>query len=565
MRLLFLPALMLQACDASSPPQMKATTPFRFSHLGNAINHRTFQSASDIYANYIEIYARDRALHSGRKLHAHLIINGLARSTYLSSKLIVFYTQCGRISDARQLFDQIPQANLRRWTVLIGAYSRRGFYQETINLLSEMLRDGLKPDKFSLPSILKACGKLSDRQTGVKIHAVIVRSFIEFDAFIDSALIDMYSECGQVGKARLVFDRMLEKDLVCLNSMVSGYAQQGSAAEAWTLVENMQLMGVKPNVVTWNALIAGFSWVGDDVMVSELFRMMQVNGVEPDVVSWTSVVSGLVRNFRNDEAFDAFKRMLGKGFLPSSATISSLLPACATVADLRHGKQIHGYALVIGVEEDIFVSSSLVDMYAKGGCILEAEKLFNKMPEKSTVTWNSMIFGYANHGYCYEAIDLFSLMVEDQAKLDHLTFTAVLTACSHAGIIQVGRNLFRLMQEEYAIEPRLEHYACMVDLLGRAGYITEAYDLIKAMPIKPDSFVWGALLGACRTSGNIELAEVAAKHLFELEPESAGSSLLLSNLYADAGNWGGAAKMKKMMKKRKLRRSHGCSWIEVLH
>ncbi|XP_042511131.1 pentatricopeptide repeat-containing protein At5g59600 [Macadamia integrifolia] len=538
---------------------------FRILHHRTAPNHRSFQSITDSYANYLEIYARDQAIHSGKILHAYLIVKGLVRSTYLSSKLIIFYAQCGRTSDARHVFDGIPKTNLRRWIVLIGVYSRCGLYEETLALLHEMQREGLEPNKYVIPSILRACGNLSDRRTGEKIHSSILRNCFDFDAFVDSALVDMYSKCGRVEKARLVFDRMPEKDLVAWNSMVSGYAQQGFAREAWDLVKEMRLMGIKPNLITWNTLIAGFSSAGDDVMVWDLFGMMRVHGVEPDMVSWTSVISGFVQSFRNKEAFDAFKQMVGCGVLPSSVTISSLLPACATVADLRCGKEIHGYSLIIGVEEDIFVSSALVDMYAKCGFIFEAAKLFKKMKERNTVTWNSMIFGCANHGHCSEAVDLFYQMVEiKELKLDHLTFTAVLTACSHGGLIEVGHNLFHLMQEKYGIEPRLEHYACMVDLLGRAGKLGEAYDLIKSMPMEPDSFVWGALIGACRNHGNIELAEIAAKHLFQLEPDSAGSCLLLSNLYADTGSWGNATKLKKIMKRRQLKRNPGCSWMEAV-
>ncbi|XP_043692102.1 pentatricopeptide repeat-containing protein At5g59600 [Telopea speciosissima] len=546
------------------PPLLPKATVFRILHHRTPPNHRSFQSVTDSYANYLEIYARDHSIHLGRILHAYLIVNGLVRSTYLSSKIIIFYAQCGRTLDARRVFDGIPKTNFRRWIVLIGVYSRCGLYKETLALLHEMQREGLKPTRYVLPSILRACGNLPDRKTGEMIHSAILRHCLDFDAFVDSALVDMYSKCGRVEKARLVFDRMPEKDVVAWNSMVSGYAQQGFARQAWDLMKKMQLMGIKPNLVTWNTLISGFSSVGDDVMVWDLFRMMHVDGVEPDMVSWTSVISGFVQSFRNKEAFDAFKQMVGCGFLPSSVTISSLLPACATVADFRRGKEIHGFALIIGVEGDVYVSSSLVDMYAKCGFIFEAAKLFDKMQDRNTVTWNSMIFGYANHGYCHEAIDLFYQMVEVKVKLDHLTFTAVFTACSHGGLVEVGHNLFHLMQDQYGIEPRLEHYACMVDLLGRAGKLGEAYDLIKTMPLEPDSFVWGALLGACRNHRNIELAEIAATHLFQLEPDSAGSCLLLSNLYADAGSWGNSTKLKKMMKRRRLRRNPGCSWMEAV-
>ncbi|XP_059626579.1 pentatricopeptide repeat-containing protein At5g59600 [Cornus florida] len=543
----------------------KGTTISRAHHRILIKKHRYFHLSSDAYTNLIELYTRDRTWKSGRALHAHLIINGLARLTHFASKLIALYSQLGRLSDARKLFDKIPETNIRRWIVLIGAYARRGFYQEAMGVFCEMQREGLKPNKFVLPSVLKACGHLSDQQTGEKIHTLVLKCEFESDTFVNSALIDMYSKCGQVGKAERVFNGMFEKDLVALNTMISGYAQHGCVKEAWSLVQEMKLMGVKRNVVTWNTLIAGFAQAGDESMISELFQLMRVDGVEPDTVSWTSVISGFVQNFRNSKAFETFKHMLDLGLHPSSAAISSLLPACATKADLRRGKEIHGYAVMIGVEEDIFVRSALIDMYAKCGLIYEARTLFHKMSERNTVTWNSMIFGYANHGYCNEAIELFNEMVEkENKKPDHLTFTAALNACSHVGMIELGQSLFRAMQEKYGIKPRLEHYACMVDLLGRAGEISEAYDLIKTMPIEPDLYVWGALLGACRQHGNIDLAEIAVEHLRELEPGSAGSSLLLSSLYADAGSWRNAAGVKKLIKRRKLRKITGRSWIDSI-
>ncbi|XVE79545.1 hypothetical protein DITRI_Ditri14bG0067300 [Diplodiscus trichospermus] len=523
--------------------------------------HRSLQSSTNAYANLIEIYTRDRALKSGKLLHAHLIINGFAHLTYLASKFITFYTECGQISDARKLFDKIPKTNFQRWISIIGAYSRSGYYQEAINVFSEMQVEGLEVNKYVIPSILKACGHVLDEETGKKIHCLCLKNSLESDAFVISSLIDMYSKCRQVEKAKKVFDGMFEKDLVSLNAVVSGYAQKGLVEEGLRLVEEMKLTGVKPDVVTWNTLIAGFSKKGQYFMVSKVFESMLAYGIEPDVVSWTSVIAGLVQNFQYVEAFDTFKKMMKQGLCPSSATISSLLPACVSGVNLKRGKEVHGYAVVIGVVDDIYVKSAVVDMYAKCGFISAARTLFYKMSEKSTVTWNSMIFAYANHGYSEEAIQLYKQM-EEGKKLDHLTFTAVLTACTHAGLVELGNSIFNSMQEKYKITPRLEHYACLVDLLGRAGKLDEAYHVIKTMPIEPDLFVWGALLGACRTHGNIDLAELAAKHLRELEPGSMGNSLLLANLYADAGRWGNVARLKKMMKKRKLRKFLGCSWIE---
>lgn len=522
-----------------------------------------FHSSSNGYTQLVERCSHDRALQSGQALHAHLIVNGLAKKSHFASKLLAFYVECRQLTSARKLFDGIPESNIRRWIALIGSCARHGFYQETMDVFFEMQRKRLKHSRFIFPSVLKACGHLEAGRTGEEIHTVVLKCEFEFDVFVISALIDMYSKCREIERAKRVFDLMADKDVVALNAMVSGYVQHGHVKEALCLTQEMILSGMKPNVVTWNTMIAGFSQENDEAMAWEAFRQMRENGVEPDVISWTSVLTGLVQNFRNKEAFDTFKQMLLAGFRPTTATISGLLPACATVADIRHGREIHGYAVVMGMEKDVFVRSALIDMYGKCGYLNQAGELFCSMPDKNTVTWNSMIFGYANNGHSREAIELFSKMVEeDERKLNHLTFTAVLTACSHAGMADVGEKLFQLMQEKYGIEPRLEQYACMVDLLGRAGKLKEAYDLIQKMPIEADAFVWGALLGACRQHGSVDLAEIAAGKLAKLEPESPGSSLLLSNLYSDSNSWGKVVMLKKSMMKMRLNRFPGCSWIQ---
>ncbi|BAT90746.1 hypothetical protein LR48_Vigan238s004800 [Vigna angularis] len=546
---------------------LRSPTLLRIPATNGIINRRFFRSEQQRCAELIDIYARDRALHLGKKLHASLITEGFSRFNVIASNLVTFYVCCSQLSHARKLFDKIPTTNVRRWIALIGTCARCGFYDLALAVFSEMQAiPGLTPNYvFVIPSVLKACGHVGDRITGKKTHGLILKCSFELDSFVSSSLIVMYSKCANVGDARKVFDGMVMKDTVALNAVVAGYVQQGAANEALSLVESMKLMGLKPNVVTWNSLISGFSQKGDQGMVSEIFRVMISDGLEPDVVSWTSVISGFVQNFRNNEAFDAFKQMLSHGFCPTSATISTLLPACATAARVRIGREIHGYALVTGVEGDLYVRSALVDMYAKCGFISEARNLFSRMAEKNTVTWNSIIFGFANHGYCVEAIELFNQMEkEGAAKLDHLTFTAALTACSHVGDIELGQRLFKVMQEKYGIEPRLEHYACMVDLLGRAGKLDEAHCMIKAMPIEPDLFVWGALLAGCRNHGHVELAEIAALHLMELEPESAANRLLLSSLYADAGKWAKVERIKKRIKKGKLRKLQGLSWINNL-
>ncbi|KAL9235324.1 hypothetical protein vseg_010090 [Gypsophila vaccaria] len=521
----------------------------------------SFQTSFETYLNCIEKCTRNRSSIVGKTLHARLVVNGLARLTHFASKLIAMYVECSELSIARQVFDEIPHSNYRRWIVLIGAYAKCGFYEQALEVMWEMRVQGVRANNYVVPSALKACGHLSRWRTGKEIHGLILRSWFEYDAYVCSALVDMYSKCGLIEDARRVFDGMIEKDLVVLNALIAGYVQSGLVKEAVNVVQNVQLTGLRPNVVTWNTLLAGFSQAGDDLMVDEVFQLMRVNGIDPDVVSWTSVISGLVKNFRNGEAFVTFRKMLDARCFPSTNTISSLLSACANVGNVPLGKEIHGYATKNGLEQDVYVRSALIDLYAKCGSIFQASTLFHTMTRRNTPTWNSMIFGYANHGYCNEALELFQRMeVEETKKLDHLTFTAALTACSHGGMVEVGRNIFKLMQEKYMIQTRVEHYACMVDLLGRAGKLTEAYDMINGMPMKPDLFVWGAFLGACRQHDNLELAEVAAKHLSKLEPQGAGPSLL-SGLYAGAGSWGNVARLKKQMKKKASKRP-GYSWLE---
>lgn len=528
--------------------------------------HGFHSSSPNGYTQHVERYSHDRDFQSGQALHAHLIVNGFAKKSHFASKLLAFYVECKELKSARKLFDEIPESNIRRWIVLIGSCARHGFHQEAMDVFFKMQRKRVKHSRFIFPSVLKACGHLEAGRTGEEIHTVILKFEFQLDVFVISALIDMYSKCKEIVKARRVFDLMEDKEVVSLNAMISGYVQNGHIKEAFCLIQEMILSGMKPNVVTWNTIIAGFSQENDEAMAWEAFRLMRENGIEPDVISWTSVLTGLVQNFRNKEAFDTFKQMLVAGFRPTTATISGLLPACATVADLRHGREIHGYAVVMGMEKDVYVRSALIDMYGKCGFLDQAGALFWNMPDKNTVTWNSMIFGYANNGHCREAIALFGKMVEeDERKLNHLTFTAVLTACSHAGMAEVGEKLFQLMQEKYGIEPRLEQYACMVDVLGRAGKLKEAYDLIQKMPLEPDSFVWGALLGACRQHGSsVDLAEIAAGKLAKLEPQSPGSSLLLSNLYSDSNSWGKVVKLKKSMMKMRLNKFPGCSWIQSM-
>uniref|UniRef100_A0A0D9VSF5 Pentacotripeptide-repeat region of PRORP domain-containing protein n=1 Tax=Leersia perrieri TaxID=77586 RepID=A0A0D9VSF5_9ORYZ len=466
-------------------------------------------------------------------------------------------------------------AKTSSWMRQLTSSSRQGRHGDVLYLffsglrLQAGVRGTVDPSPGAVPTALRACGRLADAASGRLIHAlVLTRPALSSDAVAATALLDMYSKCGLVASARKVFDEMPPRavDLVVWNALLASYARHGLPEHALALVVKMRGLGLCPDLVTWNIAVSGFALAGDDQMAGDLVGAMEEDGLQPDVVTWTSRISGSVLNFQYDRARALFRAMMAAGgrVLPSSASISTILPTFANVADINRGKEVHGYSIVAGVAQELTVSSALLDMYAKCGVVHEARQLFDNMPQRSTVTWNSMIFGLANSGHCQEAIDLFDRMLRDNgANPDHLTFTAVLTACSYGGMVEAGKSLYQAMQEVYCVEPRLEHYACMVHLLGRAGRLDEAYDFVRAMPLEPDRFVWGALLGACRSHGNIELAELAASRLLAVEPHNAASCLLLSSALASAGKQDEVFKIKRLVKRRRLKKLDSCSWVET--
>eukprot|EP01018_Ginkgo_biloba_P030422 Gb_19924 [translate_table: standard] len=447
----------------------------------------------DTYGALFQACANNKSLAEGKQLHAHVLKSGIQQNAFLGSKIVTLYAYCGTFVDARLGFGKMPKPNLFAWNSMIRGYVSHGHFEEAVTLYSQMQREGMAPDKFTFPCVIKACAGLTSLQQGKEIHEYITKTGFDSDVFVGSSLVDMYTKCGSMELARQVFDKMSERDVVLWTAMISGYAQNGHADEAL-----------------------------------KIFFQMQVAGMKPD-----------------------------------SVTIASVLPASAHLSALQQGKEIHNFIIKNGFEEDAFVGSALIDMYTKCGGIEVARKLFDNMSRRNVVLWNAMIVGYGMHGMGEEAIALFNRMQKAGIGPDQVTFTGILSACRHAGLVNEGQQYFDCMTRDYFITPHMEHYACMVDLLGRVGLLDEAYDFIKKMPLEPSAIVWGALLGACRIHCNLKLGEVVAGHLFEIEPENTGNYVLLSNIYAKAGKWDGVAKVRTMMKDRGLKKTPGCSWIEV--
>eukprot|EP01018_Ginkgo_biloba_P026598 Gb_12372 [translate_table: standard] len=544
--------------------------------------------------NVLPACAQLGALQQGRRIHDLVIRSGFDSDLSVANSLVAMYAKCRTIEDARQVFDKIPRRDVVSWTAMITGYVQSGHASEALILFNQMQLAGVVPDPVTMVRVLSACADLGALQEGIWIHECIIRKGFESDVSVANSLVVMYAKCGSIAVARDLFDKMYKRDVVSWNAMIAGYAQNGDANEAFTLFNQMQLSDTKPSSVTMvsmlsactplgvlqqagcihdyiiksgfesdvsvgNSLVAMYARYGSISFARQLFDKMS----ERDVVSWNAMITGYVQNGHAQEALILFHQMQLADVKPNAVTIVSVLPACAHIAALQQGKWIHDYIVRSGFELDASVGTALVDMYAKCGNIEIARQLFNKISKRDVVSWNAMIAGYGMHGHGEEALELFNEMQQTGLRPNHITFVCLLSACSHAGLVDDGWKYFNCMRQDYCITPRVKHYACMVDLLGRAGHLDEAQDLIEKMPLQPDAGVWGALLSACRIHCNIELGERVAGRLFDLEPENDGYYVLLSNIYAAAGRWNDVVKVRTMMKEKGLKKTPGCSLIEI--
>ncbi|KAK9280310.1 hypothetical protein L1049_013998 [Liquidambar formosana] len=456
-----------------------------------------------------------------QQIHAYTLRNGIDHTKFLIVKLL----QIPNIPYAHTLFDLIPNPPVFLYNKLIQAYSSHALCHQCFSLYTRMCLQGCSPNQHSFTFLFAACTALSSPRTGQMLHTHFVKSGFEFDIFALTALVDMYAKLGLLASARRMFDEMKVRD-----------------------------------VPTWNSIIAGHARAGDMEGALELFRLMPSR----NVISWTAMISGYSQNGQYSNALAMFLRMKKeRDVRPNEVTIASVLPACANLGALEVGGRIEAYARENKYFSNLFVSNAVLEMYARCGRIDTARRVFSEIGSRRNLcSWNSMIMGLAVHGKCEEALELFHEMLREAFAPDDVTFVAVLLACTHGGMVIEGRQLFELMERNFSITPKLEHYGCMVDLLGRAGELKEAYNLIQSMPMKPDSVVWGALLGACSFYGHVDLAEKAAEPLFELEPWNPGNYVILSNIYASAGRWDGVVRLRKLMKGRRITKAAGYSFIE---
>ncbi|KAG0481511.1 hypothetical protein HPP92_012369 [Vanilla planifolia] len=463
----------------------------------------------------------------GQPIHAIIIKSGQPPVTNVSIKLLILHLRCGLLANARKVFDQMPKPTLSAFNYLISGYFKAGIAGESLDLVRKLACLGEKPDGFTLSMVLKLSSILVSFDIAKQTHTQIIKLEAGSDDVVFSALIDSYVKNGMIGYARRVLEALPRNSLVCSTSLIVGYMNEKSFRDAEEIFKCL----VEKDVVVYNAMIEGYS------------KMMGTAS----------------------KSFEVYKEMRVEGYNPTISTVLSVVGACSLLLALEFGHQLHCQFIKSSVYSHVKVGSALIDMYSKCGWVEDARRIFDHMPDKNVFSWTSMIDGYGKNGVPDEALRLFYHMrCSSEVKPNYTTFISVLSACGHAGFVSDGKEIFECIEKKYSMKPKMEHYACMVDILGRAGQLLEAHDFIKKIPEKPNSDVWAALLGASRVHGDVAMADTAANELFKLSKnERPGAYIALSNTFAAAGEWEGVCAVRDLMKKRRVPRIAGYSWVDT--
>lgn len=544
------------------------------------------------YPFVIKSVAGISSLEDGKKIHAMVIKLGFVSDVYVCNSLISMYMKLGCAWAAEKVFEEMPERDIVSWNSMISGYLAVEDGFRSLMLFREMLKCGLKPDRFSTMSALGACSHMYNSKMGKEIHCHAIRSRIETgDVMVMTSILDMYSKYGEVSYAERIFNGVIQKNIVAWNVMVGCYARNGRVIDAFLCFQKMSGQnGLQPDVITLinllpacailegrtihgyatrrgflphivleTALIDMYGECGQLESAEVIFDRMD----EKNLVSWNSIIAAYVQNGKNFSALKLFKELWDSSLIPDSTTIASILPAYAESLSLSEGRQIHAYIVKSRYGSNTIILNTLVHMYAMCGDLEDARKCFNHVLLKDVVSWNSIIMAYAVHGFGRISVCLFSEMIASKVNPNKSTFASLLAACSISGMVDEGWEYFELMKREYGIDPGIEHYGYMLDHIGRTGNFSAAKRFIEEMPFVPTARIWGSLLNASRNHNDITVAEFAAEQIVKMEHDNTGCYVLLLNMYAEAGRWEDVNRIKLLMESKGISRTSSRSTVET--
>ncbi|GMH02355.1 hypothetical protein Nepgr_004194 [Nepenthes gracilis] len=491
-----------------------------------------------------------------QSVQASMIKTNATHDCYLMNQFITTCSSLQRMEYALLAFVQMDSPNVLVYNSLIRGFVQCSLPIRALELYLEALRAQVGPTSYTFSSLIKACNVISAMWLGQAVHSQVLRNGFQSHVFVQTALIDFYGALGRSVESTKVFDEMPERDPFAWTTMVSVHARNGDMCSARKLFDKMSVR----NTTTWNTMIDGYSRLGDIESASSLFKQMG----KRDSISWTTMITCYSWNKKYREALTIFKEMINDRVWPDEVTVATVVSCCAHLGALDLGKQVHFVSMQQGLCLDVYVGSALIDMYAKCGSLDRSLVVFYKLREKNLFCWNAIIEGLAVHGYAQKALSMFHRMLSGNIKPNGITFISILSACTHARLVEVGREMFLSMTHDFFISPEIEHYGCMVDLLCRAGLLEDALEVIRGMKLEPNSVIWGVILSGCKQCKNLEIAEFAVRKLMILEPHNCGYYTLLVNMYAEANRWNVVARIRTTMKELGVgKQCPGSSWIEM--
>ncbi|KAH7652013.1 TPR-like protein [Dioscorea alata] len=534
----------------------------------------------------------------GREVHGLVTRTGLIDSKVaIGNGLVNMYAKCSANEEACNVFQNMSTRDQISWNSMIAGHDQNNYFEEAMDTFRDMIRSGVMPTNYATISMLSSCASLRHLCAGSQVHCAGIRLGLDFDVSVSNSLLNLYGECGDLSDCWKVFRSMPSYDQVSWNCMIGVLADsETSASESIEVFLNMMRSGWRPNRVTFVNLFAALTPLSVSSLGREVHALAHKYGVSDytavenaliycyaksgemddcerifhnmssrrDDVSWNSMVAGYIHNGLMAKVMDFVWLMVHNGQKMDCFTVATVLSACASAVTLKHGMELHAFSIRSLSETDVVLDSALVDMYSKCGRIDYASTVFRSMPLKNEFSWNSMISGYAQHGHGEKALELFREMQSGNQRPDHVTFVGVLSACSHAGLVEQGLNCFGTMTNKYELIPRMEHYSCIVDLLGRAGKLDKLEEFIKSMPVSPNILIWRTVLVACSRSkdgAKTNLWKQASKMLLELEPQNPVNYVLTSHMYASKGRWEEMAETRTALSGKLVRKEAGCSWV----